>query len=199
MADEEEAVTAAVPLEATKIIVEVGLISLRFDLHPGRLGRCRLREDQVNIRLVLSEDAAALPAASREYQVDQRFEIPPVELPYHMQANASHLGPNGDRLPMERVRFAADTPQEIIGMLDGANRHLVAGGAVQGRTEAAHVKRLAVQACLGPACPGSTTAGWSIEIPSLKLDHGPGRKSPPKMSVGHRDPQGIVGQTIEFL
>src|SRR5437660_11199170 len=64
VADEEEAVTAPVPLKPTEIIGDFGLIGLRFDLHPGRLARCRLGEDHVKVRLVLSQDAAALPAAS---------------------------------------------------------------------------------------------------------------------------------------
>src|SRR6266516_3529561 len=199
VADEEEAVTAPVPLKPTEIIGDFGLTSLRFDLHPRRLVRCRLCEDEVNVRLVLSQGTAALPAASGEYQVDQRFEVPPVELLDHAQANLAHLGSKGDGMCMQGVSFAADAAQQIIGVLDGANRHLVAGGAGQSRTETARVQRLAVQACLGPACSGSTIARGCTEIFPVQLENGPTGKSPPKVTMGHRHPEGIIGQSVEFF
>src|SRR5207253_1642907 len=138
-------------------------------------------------------------AASGEYQVDQRLEVPPVELPDHAQANLAHLGPQGDGVCMQGVSFAADAAQQIIDVLDGANRHLVAGGAGQSRTETARVQWLAVQACLGPACPGSTIARRCTEIFPVQFENGPTGKSPPKMTMGHCHPERIVGQAVEVL
>src|SRR3981081_161212 len=100
VADEEEAVTATVPLKATDVIVELCLRRPGFDLHPGRLSDCRLSEDQVHVRLVLAQNTAALPPAARKNQVDQGLKISPVELPDHAQANFAHLDLEGGRLRM---------------------------------------------------------------------------------------------------
>src|SRR5260221_9215393 len=91
MADEEEAVTATVPSKAADIIVKFGLRRPGFDLHPSRLSDCRLSEDQVHVRLVLAQDAAALPATARKNQIDQGLTISPIELPDHAKAYIAHF------------------------------------------------------------------------------------------------------------
>src|SRR6267143_5534885 len=154
VADEEEAVTTPVPSKATEIIVKLRLIRLGFDLHPGRLSDCRLSEDQVHVRLVLAQDTAALPTAARKNQIDKGLKISPVELPDHIPADVAHLVPERDRPRMKRVTFTTNATQQIILVFDGADRHLIAGGAGQRRAQAAHRKWVSGQACFGPACLG---------------------------------------------
>src|SRR6267142_3043434 len=154
VADEKEAVTAAVPSKATEIIVKLRLRRLGFDLHPGRLSDCRLSEDQVHVRLALAQDTATLPTAPRKNQIDQGLKISPIELANHAQANFAHLVPERGRPRMKRVAFTTNATQQIILVLDGADRHLIAGGAGQRRAQAAHRKWVSSQACFGPACLG---------------------------------------------
>src|SRR3984893_16128337 len=122
VADEEEAVTAAVPPKATEVVVKLSLRRPGFDLHPSRLSDCRLSEDQVHVRLVLAQDAAALPTAARKYQVDQGLKISPIELPDHAQADFGHLDPECGRLRMDRVTLITNATQQIIRVLNGADR-----------------------------------------------------------------------------
>lgn len=51
VADEEKAVTAAIPSIAAEIIVELGLRGLRFDLDPGGFADGWLAKDQIYIWL----------------------------------------------------------------------------------------------------------------------------------------------------
>src|ERR1700682_4746189 len=164
VADEEEAVTAAIPPKATEVIVELSLRRPGFDLHPGRLSDCRLSEYQVYVGLVLAQDTAALPTTARKNQIDQGLKISPVELPDHAKANFAHLDPKSARLRMDRVRFITNATQQIIGVFDGADRHLIAGGTGQRRAQAAHRERLSGQTCFGPPGPGSTVTRRFIGI-----------------------------------
>jgi hypothetical protein len=79
--------------------------------------------------LILAKDAAALPPAARKNEIDQSLEISPIELPDHKQADFAHLDLKCGRLRVERIRFIPNATQQIIGMFDGTDRHLVAGGA----------------------------------------------------------------------
>src|SRR6202171_355551 len=117
VADEEEAATAPIPPKAADIIVELSLRRPGFDLHPGRLSDCRLSEDQIHVGLVLAQDTAALPTTARKNQIDQGLKISPIELPDHAQADFAHLGPEGGRLRMDRVRFITNATQQIIAVL----------------------------------------------------------------------------------
>jgi hypothetical protein len=138
VADEEEAVTATIPSKAADIliIVKFGLRRPGFDLHPGRFSDCGLAEDQVHVRLILAQNTAALPPAARKNQIDQSLKISPVELPDHAKANFAHFDLERGRLRMERVRFITNATQQIIGVLDGADRHLIAGGTGEARKSA---------------------------------------------------------------
>src|ERR1700675_2250383 len=91
VAEEEEAITAAVPPKATEVIVEVSLRRPGFDLHPGSVSDGRLSEDQVHVRLVLAQDTAALPTTACKNQIHQGLKISPIELPDHAQADFAHF------------------------------------------------------------------------------------------------------------
>src|SRR5258708_14582392 len=91
VADDEEAVTAAVPPKATEVVVKLSLRRPGFDLHTGRLSDCGLGQDQVHVRLVLAQNTAALPATARKNQIDQGLTISPIELPDHAKANFAHF------------------------------------------------------------------------------------------------------------
>jgi hypothetical protein len=51
-------------------------------------------------------------------------------------ADFAHLDLERGRLRMERVRFITNATQQIIGVLDGADRHLIAGGTGEARKSA---------------------------------------------------------------
>src|SRR6202171_2290355 len=99
--------------------------------------------------------AARLPTTARKNQIDQGLKISPIELPDHAQADFAHLDPECGRLRMDRVTLITNATQQIIRVLNGADRHLIAGGAGQRRAQAADRERLSGQACFGPPSPGS--------------------------------------------
>src|SRR5260221_12270409 len=100
---------------------------------------------------------------------------------------------------MDRVTLITNATQQIIRVLNGADRHLIAGGAGQRRAQAADRERLSGQACFGPPSPGSTVTRRFIRIAPLDPDDGTFRERPPKMPIGHGHPQRILRQAIEIL
>ena len=92
VADEEEPVTTAVPPKATEVIVELSLRRPGFDLHPGQLPDGRLTKDQVHVRLIPAQDAAALPTAARKLCNVVRFHDKLVVVRSEQQLGRSRLG-----------------------------------------------------------------------------------------------------------
>jgi hypothetical protein len=115
----------------------------------------RKLEDDFTPRLLLT--AVALEGTiHREVTTEAQYKFEDSR-PYASRLTVvPRTGAECGRLRMDRGRFITNATQQIIGVLDGADRHLIAGGAGQRRAQAPHRERLSGRTCFGPPGPGST-------------------------------------------